>query len=314
MPAAVGVMLPRDLPARDAIAFARRADALGFDELWVVEDLGFRGGVAQAAAVLGVTDRITVGIGILPVGARNVAYCAMELATLAQLFPGRVVVGVGHGMPAWLRSVGVWPESPLGLLHEYLLALRGLLRGETVMGEGRYVRLAGVGLDPIAVPDVVPPLLAGVRGPRSLALAGSVADGVVLAEPAAPAYIRAALAAGVAGRIVAYNAAAVADDERAALDAVRPALEWVGDPEWAAHITPLPFGRRLAELRARCSDRADFTRRIPAEWVPELAICGTARGVRARLGELFDAGASSAVLIPVGPEPLRALTALAGAL
>ena len=53
--AAVGVLLPRDLPAAEVLPYARRAEELGFDELWVVEDLGFRGGVAQAAAVLAAT-------------------------------------------------------------------------------------------------------------------------------------------------------------------------------------------------------------------------------------------------------------------
>src|SRR5215217_8201800 len=62
----IGVMLPRDLPAAHVLPYARRAEELGFDELWVVEDLGFRGGVAQAGAVLGATERIVVGIGIMP--------------------------------------------------------------------------------------------------------------------------------------------------------------------------------------------------------------------------------------------------------
>src|SRR3954463_4052976 len=87
----IGVMLPRDLPAAHVLPYARRAEELGFDELWVVEDLGFRGGVAQAGAVLAATERIVVGIGIMPAGARNVAFAAMEIATLAQLFPGRLI-------------------------------------------------------------------------------------------------------------------------------------------------------------------------------------------------------------------------------
>ncbi len=102
----VGVLLPRDLPADRVLPYARRAEELGFDAVWVVEDLGFRGGIAQAAAVLASTDRIRVGIGLLPAGARNVAFAALEIASLAQLFPGRIDVTVGHGMPHWMRSVG----------------------------------------------------------------------------------------------------------------------------------------------------------------------------------------------------------------
>lgn len=49
---AVGVMLPRDLPAGEVLDVGRRAQEIGLDELWVVEDLGLRGGIAQPAAVL----------------------------------------------------------------------------------------------------------------------------------------------------------------------------------------------------------------------------------------------------------------------
>ena len=165
----VGVMLPRDLPGDQVLTYARRAEELGFDELWVVEDLGFRGGVAQAGAVLAATSRIVVGIGILPAGARNAAFSSMELATLAQLFPGRLIAGIGHGMPGWMRSAGAWPASPLTLLREYATALRTLLRGDPGPPAGRYVDVEGVRLT--ETPQLVPPLVLGVRGPKSITLA-----------------------------------------------------------------------------------------------------------------------------------------------
>ncbi|WP_432970671.1 LLM class flavin-dependent oxidoreductase [Dactylosporangium sp. CA-233914] len=184
----VGVMLPRDLPANQVLTYARRAEQLGFDELWVVEDLGFRGGVAQAGAVLAATSQIVVGIGILPAGARNAAFAAMELATLAQLFPGRLIAGIGHGMPDWMRQVGARPASPLTLLREYTVALRTLIRGEPGPAAGHYVNVEGVIIG--ETPQVVPPIVLGVRGPKSIAIAGQVSDGLLLAEPAAPPYIR----------------------------------------------------------------------------------------------------------------------------
>ena len=315
-PLPIGVVLRRDLPAADVLPFARRADELGFDELWVVEDLGFRGGIAQAAAVLAATPRIHVGIGILPAAARNAAFAAMEAATLAQLFPGRVSIGVGHGMPAWMQSVGAWPASPLALLGEHVAALRALLRGATVTSDAqaRSVHLGGVTLDPTSVPDVVPDVLLGVRGPRSLALSGRVADGTILAEPSTPEYVRTALtqiAAPGRHRLVAYNVAAVDDDPEVALAAARPALQWVGEPDGVAHLTPLPFADELAALRADCADRGAFVSRMPADWVRRLALAGTPADVRDHLTALADAGATSAVLVPVGLDAQGALTSLA---
>ncbi|NQX29743.1 LLM class flavin-dependent oxidoreductase [Microbacteriaceae bacterium VKM Ac-2854] len=308
----VGALLPRDLPASEILDFARRAERLGFDELWVVEDLGFRGGIAQAAAVLAATERIRVGLGILPAAARNVAFAAMEIASLEELFPGRVDVGIGHGMPHWMRQVGVWPASPLTLLEEYFVALRALLAGESVSVEGRYVRLRDFGLTERA--DAVPRLLAGVRGPKSLQLAGRVADGVILAEPVTPEYLGAARESTGGGYVVAFAVAAVDADAEAARAAVRPGLAAIGEPDWAPHITPLPFAAEFADLRAQCADGAEFAQRMPAAWVDQLAVVGTAADASGRIAQLHAAGADSVVLLPAGRDPHAALEALAGVL
>jgi 5,10-methylenetetrahydromethanopterin reductase len=312
----IGVMLPRDLAPALVLPFARRADELGFDELWVVEDLGFRGGVAQAAAVLAATGRIRVGIGLLPVGARNAAFAGMEAATLAQLFPGRVDVGIGHGMPGWMRSVGEWPASPLALLEEYLGAVIALLRGDTV-SPGKYVALDGVRLEPSCVPANPPLVLAGVRGPKSLAVSGRVADGTILAEPTTPEYARAALAridASRPHRLVGYNVAAVHTDAAVAVETARAGLEWIGEPDWTPHLAPLPFASEFAALRRACGTREEFVRRLPEEWVRQLSVTGTPEDARARLDELFAAGVDSAVLFPIGADPLQAMEQLAAVL
>lgn len=301
----IGVTLPRDLPASQVLHYARAAEELGFDELWVVEDLGYRGGFVQAAAVLGATERIRVGIGILPAAVRNPAFAAMEIATLEQLHPGRTDVGIGHGMPVWMRQAGVWPERPVAFLSEYVTMVRALLGG---------AEAAGVRLEPSAVPDAVPPLLLGVRGPRSLAASGRVADGTVLAEPVAPEYAAAALdAISPSGehRVVAYNIGAVHDDERTALRTARPGLAWIGEPDWAPHVAPLDFADDFAELRAPSASREEFAERLPDEWVARLALAGTPARVRERIDALGRAGVTSSVFIPAGPEPMAALGALA---
>ncbi len=309
-------MLPRDLAPSQVLPFARRADELGFDELWVVEDLGFRGGVAQAAAVLAATGRIRVGIGLLPVGARNAAFAAMEVATLGQLFPGRVDVGIGHGMPGWMRSVGEWPASPLTLLDEYLRAVIALVRGD-VVEPGEYVALDAVRLEDACVPGDAPRILAGVRGPKSLALSGRVADGTILAEPTTPEYARAALKyvdAQRPHRLVGYNVAAVDSDAGVAVEAVRAGLEWIGEPDWVPHLAPLPFADEFAALRRESGSREEFVRRLPEEWVRQLAVTGTPEDARARLDELFAAGVDSAVLFPIGADPVQAVERLAAVL
>lgn len=314
----VGVMLPRDLPAEQFVDFARRAEELGFDELWVVEDLGFRGGIAQAATALAVTARITVGIGILPAAARNVVFAAMDVATLAQLHPNRLVVGIGHGMPGWMQQAGAWPSRPLSYLREYTRALDTLLRGGRLT-PGRYVTAA---VEPLTErPDHVPPIVLGVRGPKSLIAAGEIAAGVVLAEPASPEYIAASLTlvksrrqTAAAPLVIAYDLAAVSDDPHAARESVRPALAVVGEPDWHPHIAPLPFASDLAALRAESADSDDFAARIPREWISSLAIAGNVDDVRDAIAARHAAGATTVVLTPVGDDPLVSLNDLARAL
>jgi 5,10-methylenetetrahydromethanopterin reductase len=77
-----------------------------------------------------------VGLGILPASPRNAAFTAMELAALAEMFPGRVVAGLGHGMADRMRRIGAAPRSPLTALDEHLRAVRDLLVGRTVTLDG----------------------------------------------------------------------------------------------------------------------------------------------------------------------------------
>ena len=179
-------------PPEQIIPVAAAAEAAGMTHLWVWEDCFKESGIAAATAMLATTSRLTVGIGLLPVPLRNVALTAMELATVSRLFPGRLMPGIGHGVLSWMGQVGARAESPLTLLREYTIALYALLHGKTVTTSGRYVSLDDVTLDwPPAVP---PPLLVGGVKPRTVALAGELADGVIISSGPSPDEIRATAA------------------------------------------------------------------------------------------------------------------------
>ena len=212
-------------------------------------------------------------------------FAALDLSFLAGAFPGRLMIGVGHGMTGWLRQAGAWPSSPLTLLTEYLDALRALLAGQAVTTSGRYVTLTDVQL--AHPPAVAPMVLAGVRGPKSLAVAGQHADGTILAEPVTPAYVefaRSHIGDTSEHHIVAYNVAVVDDDHRRARERVRAALWWAGEPAWAPEIAPLPFAAELASLRDSRPDRPRSSPRLlPDAWIDQLALVGPPAAVRDRL-------------------------------
>jgi 5,10-methylenetetrahydromethanopterin reductase len=105
----LGIVFPAHAPPETLPAFAERAEALGYDELWVVEDCFLSGGLTLATAALAVTQRIGVGIGLLPAAVRNPAIVAMEIATIGRIYPGRVTVAFGHGVEAWMTQIGARP-------------------------------------------------------------------------------------------------------------------------------------------------------------------------------------------------------------
>lgn len=307
----IGVVVRPDIPPGELVGYARKAERLGFAEAWVVEDCFLHGSFSQAATILASTTSLSVGLGIIPAAARNVAFTAMEISTLAGLHPGRLSVGVGHGMPGWLDQVGARPASPLTLLGEYIQALRQLLAGERVTVEGRYVRLRAVQL--AYPPSVVPAVFAGGRGPKSLRLSGEVAQGTILAEPVTPEYL--AMVTEQIGsaeqEIAAYNIASIDDDPAVARSRVRDALAVVGEQDWSPHVAVLEFAAELAGLRRSTGSAAAFAAALPDAWIDRLAIVGTPERAAAQLAALRQGGLSHAVLIPSYPDLDAGLDSLA---
>jgi alkanesulfonate monooxygenase SsuD/methylene tetrahydromethanopterin reductase-like flavin-dependent oxidoreductase (luciferase family) len=292
----IGMCFDRTFPPDFVGEVATRLEDGDVAQLWVIEDAFYTAGVSLAATALARSRQLTVGLGILPAVARNAAITAMEIATLARLAPHRVIAGIGHGVQEWMDQMGARPPSPLTTLHEVLTVVRRLLRGETVTFEGRHVTLRDVALD--APPAVVPPVLAGVRGPRSLAMAGRSADGVVLAEGAGPTYVTEAVTA--AGdpdpfRVSLFTALCVTDDAREAHRIMAPfvaALLPSPSPNIRAHPH---FDELVERWRERGEDGiADMPRAL---W-HEVGAIGTFDDAVAHIGALGDAGAHDVALFP----------------
>lgn len=276
-------MFDRDWPPEGLPAFARRVEELGLDDLWVVEDLGWNGGISAAAAALAATERLRVGIGIAPAPLRSPALLAMELATLARVHPGRLVAGIGHGVPEWMASVGAAPRSPLALLEETITSVRALLHGERVEVSGREVQIDGLEL--VHPPADPPPVVAGVVRARSLELSGRVADGTVITEGHGPRdleHARELIRKGGAKddhSLIVFAFCSIGDDADQVATALRPSIE--GHAGW--------LGRSPDQI---------FT------------ISGPAREAAEQIGELARAGAGTVVLRVLGPEPLTQLEAV----
>ena len=279
------IFLPMSPPDR-LIPFARTAEAAGLDEVWLWEDCFYESGIAAAGVILGATERVSVGIGVLPAPLRNVALAAMELATLEGAFPGRLVPGVGHGVQDWMGQTGARVGSPLTLLREYADALRALLAGERVTVSGRYVSLDDVAL--VWPPASPPPVLSAGQGPRTLRLVGKVADGVVLVSDT-----------GLAG---VGRALALIDEGRAAAG-----LAPVSEAE-----AQRPFRTVAFVSAATGPDAVDRLRRNAQAWnvdipddeaLAEYCAWGSADQVADGLRRFVEAGVTSLVVQPTVDDP-----------
>lgn len=269
---ALGVVFRPQLPPERLRGVVRAAEESGLDELWLWEDCFFEGGIASMAAALAWTERLRVGIGILPLPLRNVAMTAMEAATVSRLFPGRAILGVGHGAQEWMAQVGARPESPLTSMREHLTALRSLLAGETVTMSGRYVRLDEVSLD--WPPPSAPKLYVGATRERSLRLSGELADGTILDASHPPAAVRRARALIAEGRAAAGRT----------------------DPHELVVYLQATTGPRAAQ-------------RLHEEFVvwgnekiPDLGAAGDAAAVAEGVRALVDAGADKVVMVHTADE------------
>ncbi|WP_411095388.1 LLM class flavin-dependent oxidoreductase [Streptomyces sp. 021-3] len=268
----LGAVFRPQLPPERLRSVARAADAAGLEELWLWEDCFLSSGVASTSAALAWTDRLRVGVGLLPVPLRNVALTAMEAATLHRMFPGRAMLAVGHGVQSWMGQTGARVESPMTLLREYLHALRALLGGERLTVDGRYVRLDDVALD---WPPTVPvPVHAGGLGPRTLRLTGEAADGTVLDASVPADGVRRACALVAEGRAAAGRSGP------------HPVTVYL-------HVATGPGAReRLRAEKERTGNPA-----------PGLGVTGDARAVADAVVELAEAGATAVILQPTSDEP-----------
>jgi alkanesulfonate monooxygenase SsuD/methylene tetrahydromethanopterin reductase-like flavin-dependent oxidoreductase (luciferase family) len=294
--AEIGMCFDRTFAAGAMPEYARRAEAAGIQQLWVIEDCFYTAGVSLAATALAVTESLQVGIGIMPAVARNPAITAMEIATLCNIAPGRFIPGIGHGLQNWMQQMGARTPSPLTTLDETITVVKRLLAGEEVSFDGREVTLDAVQLD--QPPSIVPPVIAGVQQHKSMAVAGRVADGVLLVEGAGPAYVSWSL--DHAGRpddfhVATFTMMAVADTRREAYGFVAPLVAEAITERRPAYAMS-PFCDDMAERVSTGGPEALLD--MPADYWAEIGAIGTFDDALAHVAALEAAGVNSINIFP----------------
>ncbi len=299
------------------IRAAGRATELGYSSLWTAETVGME--AFSLLGAVGATDPgLDLGTGVLALQLRTPPLLAMGAATLQALAPERrVLIGVGISAPAVVeRWHGAeYGPRPLAQVREFVTLLRQCLSGEKVDFAGDYYRVSGFRLG-VRLGDRRPEIVLGALGPRMLALAGEIADGVLLN------YLPASLVpwsldqvrSGVttAGRSpdevtsYAYVHAGVCDRDAAISNARKDLFSYAVVDSYAANFTRAGYGDAVDAVREAhaARDREAALAAVSDEMVDGIDIMGDAARVTSGVRAYIDAGVDHPVLMPLpwGPD------------
>lgn len=316
----VGILPNR--PLDDIVDWIARADELGFGGVWVADSQSvFRDAFMALALIAKRTRRMELATGVTNIVTRHPAVLAQSFATLDELSGGRAVLGIGIGESA-VHTIGHKP-SRLAELEHVIGVVRKLMAGETAHYDGRDLK---VSWPPRKVPVVI-----ACTGPKSLQLAGRIADGVLFQVGADPALVRyaqrnIALGAEAAGRdpreVKLYQrlACGVAADR----DAVRTEVRGYASIAAGTIYTGIPREDIPDDLYAdlkRMKEEYDYQRHgdmtakhaslITDRILDAVAIAGTPEEAVPRFRELVALGVENFVLPIATKHPDQVITTLA---
>jgi probable F420-dependent oxidoreductase len=283
---------------------------LGYTDVWSAETNG-----ADAFTPLALASQwapsLRLGPAIVPVYTRGPALLAQQAATLAELAPGRFVMGIGTSSPAIVeRWNGIPFTEPYGRVRDVHRFLRKALAGEKVTDEALGVK--GFKLD--LVPEVPPKIVIAALRPGMLHLAAREADGAITnwLAPQDVRKVRAEL--GTEKELIARIFVCPTSDVAEARTLGRWLIAaYMTVPVYAAFHEWL--GRDLSELNKKWAegDRKGALEAIPDEVVDDLIVHGAPEACRERVEEYVANGLDTPVMmvLPGGslamPEAVRAL-------
>jgi 5,10-methylenetetrahydromethanopterin reductase len=327
----VALYLQDKHPIRDGMEFARDAERQGFEAVWQAESRLVREATVPMAAFAAVTERIKVGSGVVNNWTRNVGLLAATFATLDDLAPGRIILGIGAWWDPLASKVGIDRRNPLKAMRETVEVTRRLLAMERVSFTGDFVHVNDIQIDVVhgnrEARDV--PIYIGATGMKMMELAGEIADGVVLNYMVGPTYnhrAMGALATGAArsGRSVEdidrpqLVVCSLDEDREAALDRARELVtQYLGQQPHIMKASGVDqslldeIGKVLT-WPAGPDEIKKAMKLVPDDVVQLIAAAGTPDECRAKVREYVDAGCTCPILYPLGDDVGAMIEAFSG--
>ncbi len=260
---------------------AQTAEALGYDSIWAGDHISYRNPILDVVVALttfaAVTERITLGAGVVLLPLRHPSVVAKEFSSLDYVSGGRLILGVGVGGEGAkdFEAVGVPVGQRGARTNEAMRALRALFSGSGTFS-GRYFAFEGIEIEPRPAQAGGPPLWVGGRSEPAIERAATLGDGWI------PLWV---------------------SPERFAAGCEQLSEHVVPAVALPAHVGER---RHLYEhLRQRYS--GDFSEHV----VDRYCIAGSPEECAARLREYLDAGARHVVFNVCEPEDVERLREVA---
>jgi probable F420-dependent oxidoreductase len=291
----LGITVPLEgVPLSEAAELAAWLEDVGYTDAWTVEINGPDGFTPLIATAAG-TKRLRIGTAIVSTFTRPAPLLAMHALALAELAPGRFVLGLGCSTATVVHDwMGLPFERPLERTREVAATVRGLLRGERA-GAFKLARPA---------PAEVPIYIAALGG-QMLRLAAEVGDGIALFM-AGPRIMREMLS-GLPAHVepVARLPLFAGDDlEECARHARRLLTGYAIVPYYARHFERQGFGGEVAAINARWreGDRAGAANQVSEAMLRELVLLGGPDDWLEKLDQYRQAGLSTPIVNISSPD------------
>lgn len=316
------IRLNNDHRIGEYVALAQSAEAFGFDQFWVSNDLFLKSAPVILSAVAGATKRIGIGTAILNPYTMNPGEIAMIAATLDELSGNRFHLGLAAGARDFMKWVGVEYRAPLAAVRESVAAIRRLLGGEAGVDAGAlrwtkdaYLRFRAPRVTPIYI---------GAMGPSMLRLSGEIGDGALplLFPPEHYFTVRPILEEGMRARDPALGPfdfacciwVSLSSDAKAARRALAEKIAYYGSALSPLILERLSLTREdFAIIEKTVVEERDMDKAasLVDERMLRIGVVGGAKEVIERLEPLVAAGARHLSFgPPLGPDPLEAVALL----
>lgn len=314
--------VPRDLFWQTTF-YAIQAEKVGFDTLWVTDHFNNRNVYVSLAMISAFTDRIKFGPGVTNPYLIHPVVTAQAVSTLNEISPGRVICGLGVGDKTTLEMVNVKPSKPLATIRESVKIIREVTMGKRLNLDGEIFKVSGAKLN--FKTTTAPPIFVGAQGPKMLALAAEIGDGILI-NASHPNDVQRAMefvkkGSARAGKkkedltIAAYTSFSVARKRDKAAKAVIPVVAYIvaGCPQTVLqkHGISLETAEKIRQAIVRGKWKEAFAQ-ITEEMIEAFSICGSPKEVAEKIGKLVKAGTTQVVAgSPIGPNMRESINMIA---